>query len=78
MDFFTLNEYKSSSQYILFFEGLIKQEKVTKDAFLSDLGISTSSFRRSKLEDSKIGQQIIKILAEHYKVNLVNEDDFNQ
>ena len=43
MDFFTLNEYKSSSQYILFFEGLIKQEKVTKDAFLSDLGISTSS-----------------------------------
>ena len=78
MDFFTLNEYKSSSQYILFFEGLIKQEKVTKDAFLSDLGISSSSFRRSKLEDSKIGQQIIKILAEHYKVNLVNEDDFNQ
>lgn len=75
---FNLNEYKSSSQYLLFFDCLIKQESVTKDAFLSDLGISTSSYRRSKLEDSKIASYIITTLANHYKVNLIDKDDYKK
>lgn len=70
---FNLSEYSKSMRQLLVFDVLIKEEVVNKDAFLSDLIISPTSYRRAKIKEQNVGNEIVLKLAKHFKIRLVTE-----
>lgn len=70
---FNLSEYSKSMRQLLVFDVLIKEEVVNKDAFLSDLIISPTSYRRAKIKEQNVGNEIVLKLAKHFKIRLVSE-----
>ena len=70
---FNLSEYSKSMRQLLVFDVLIKEEVVNKDVFLSDLIISPTSYRRAKIKEQNVGNEIVLKLAKHFKIRLVSE-----
>ena len=70
---FNLSEYSKSMRQLLVFDVLIKEEVLNKDAFLSDLIISPTSYRRAKIKEQNVGNEIVLKLAKHFKIRLVSE-----
>ena len=59
-----LSIYLKSSQYFKLFDCLLKEEPITKEAFLIEHNITPSSYRRTRLQEVNIGTKIIKKLSD--------------
>lgn len=75
---FVLDSFKQSIQYFFMFDEIIKKEAINKDAFLKDIGINPSSYRRARTTEQKVGMQIIESLANYYDINLITIDEINE
>ena len=63
---FDFSVYQESKQFFQLYDVIIKKEPINKDAFLNDLGITPSSYRRCRNYKQNIGNKIIDILNNHY------------
>lgn len=72
-----LDTYLSSQTLLLIFDVLLNEESiklsVTKESLLKDIGINPSSFRRSRVEEKNIGNDIAVKLAKYFNLKIVNE-----
>lgn len=73
MQKFNLKEYTKSMKQLLVFDVLIKDEVVNKDIFLESKGIAPTSYRRARVKEQKVGNEIVLILAKHFKLKLIND-----
>lgn len=58
-----LSIYKESKQYFQIFDILLKDLNINKEAFLKDVGISPSSYRKARTIEQNIGDKIIDQLC---------------
>ena len=71
----SLEEYKTSSQYLYLFDALIKAKIVlNRDAFLESLKINPSTYRRTKESEGKSGIKIVNKLACYFGLSTVKND----
>lgn len=62
-----LSIYKESKQYFQLFDILLKDLDINKEAFLKDVGISPSSYRKARTIEQNIGDKIIEQLCNALK-----------
>ncbi len=72
-----LDEYKSSSIYLNFFDILIKDNYSNKELFLESINISPSSYRRAKLDLSKTSDKIAPILCEKFNISMLTNEEID-
>lgn len=70
MKYFSLQEYKTIKQRLIYLDILIKNETSNKDMFLQDHFISPTSYRRAKNDGKKIGNQILKDLSSYFNYKI--------
>ena len=58
-----LSIYKESKQYFQLFDILLKDLDINKEAFLKDVGISPSSYRKARTIEQNIGDKIVEQLC---------------
>ena len=58
-----LTLYKESKQYFQLFDILLKDLNINKEAFLKEIGISPSSYRKARTVEQNIGDKIIEQLC---------------
>lgn len=61
-----LSIYLKTTQYFKLFDILLKDETITKEAFLIEHGITPSSYRRARLQEVNVGSKIIEKLSTIY------------
>ena len=71
---FKLSEYLTSHYSFVLFDILFKYESKTKEAILEDLGIASSTYRRARIKEQKIGANIILKLNNYFQINDVNKN----
>lgn len=65
-----LDDYFHSTKYALhYFDLQIKKLEITKEALLKELDIPYTSYRRSRVEPTNIGKQIISKLEKYFQMN---------
>lgn len=70
MKYFSLQEYKTIKQRLIYLDILIKNETSNKDMFLQEHFISPTSYRRAKNDGKKIGNQILKDLSSYFNYKI--------
>lgn len=73
-----LTNYGQNMQHLLFFDVIIKEEVINKDAFLESIGIAPSSYRRARSSYQKVGNRIVNILANHFEVVLPSKTQIKE
>lgn len=67
-----LTVYKETKYYFQLFDILIRERKLTKEPFLKEIGISPSSYRKSRITERNAGEKISETLCEHLGYNKAN------
>lgn len=74
----SLEDYKYNKQYLLLFDILIKQEYTNKDIYLENLNITPSSYRRAKISEQSIGENIVYKLCDEFNIKQVSKNQIEQ
>lgn len=75
---FKLSEYLTSHYSFILFDILFKYESKTKEAILDSLGIASSTYRRARIKEQKIGANITLKLNNYFHINDINKDNIEE
>lgn len=75
---FKLSEYLTTHYSFILFDILFKDEFKTKEAVLDSLDIASSTYRRARIKEQKIGSHIVLKLNNYFHINDVNKDKIEE
>ena len=75
MNNFNLEIYRTTRQYIKFFDVYIKQFEKNKETVFSQVGINNSSYRRARDNEQNVGKEIVEVLSKFYSLYVPNNTD---
>lgn len=71
---FDLSIYKSSKPYFDLLDIYIKEQGIRKEAFLIEIGVTPSSYRKCRKGELNIGHEIIGVIARHFSFKVPSDD----
>lgn len=75
---FKLSGYLTTHYSFILFDILFKDEFKTKEAVLDSLDIASSTYRRARIKEQKIGSHIVLKLNNYFHINDVNKDKIEE
>lgn len=77
MNNFNLEIYRTTRQYIKFFDVYIKQFEKNKETVFSQVGINNSSYRRARDNEQNVGKEIVEVLSKFYSLRVPKYNDID-